>query len=97
MKQKNDFLSDYLRSNRKGSREAELMISVGWTAKDRPHKSRKVYDRKREKRDWKNDNSNSAFFYFRFLKTGKSKIPNRKLYKMLISHITPNEGYSVNE
>jgi hypothetical protein len=56
-------LYDYLKSNRKGSREAELMISPGWTAKDRPHKSRKMYDRKREKRDWKNDTSDSAFLF----------------------------------
>jgi hypothetical protein len=60
-KQKNNLLSDYLKSNRKGSREAGLMISPGWTAKDRPHKNRKMYDRKQEKRDWKNDNSNPAF------------------------------------
>ena len=61
MKQKTTPLSDYLKSNRKGSREAELMISPGWAAKDRPHKNRKMYDRKQEKRDWKNDNSNPAF------------------------------------
>ncbi len=60
-KRKNNHLSDYLKSNRKGSREAELMISPGWTAKDRPHKNRKMYDRKREKRDWKNDDSSPAF------------------------------------
>lgn len=60
-KQKSNHLSDYLKSNRKGSREAELMVSPGWTAKDRPHKNRKMYDRKREKRDWKNDGSNPAF------------------------------------
>jgi len=61
MKQNNNPLSDYLKSNRKGSREAELMISPGWTAKDRPHKNKKMYDRKQEKRDWKDDDSNPAF------------------------------------
>ena len=60
-KQKNNSLSDYLKSNRKGSREAELMISPGWVAKDRPHKNRKMYYRDREKRNWKDDNSNSVF------------------------------------
>ena len=60
-KQKTNFLSDYLKSNRKGSWEAELMISPGWMAKDKPPKNRKMYDRKREKRDWKNDHSNPAF------------------------------------
>ncbi len=60
-KKKTTCLTDYLKSNRKGSREAELVISPGWTAKDRPHKNKKKYDRKREKRDWRNDSSNSAF------------------------------------
>ena len=76
-KQKNNFLSDYLKSNRKGSREAELMISAGWTAKDRPHKNRKMYDRKRGKRDWKNDNSNSAFSF------GRIKLSLRKIFKIM--------------
>jgi len=62
-KTKNNFLSDYLKSNRKGSREAELMISAGWTAKDRPHKNRKKYDRKLQKRDWKNENTNPVFYF----------------------------------
>ncbi len=64
-KRKSNHLSDYLKSNRRGSREAELMISPGWTAKDRPHKNRKMYDRKREKRDWKNDSSSPAFNIYR--------------------------------
>ena len=70
-------LSDYLKSNRKGSREAELMISVGWTAKDRPHKNKHLYDRKSEKRNWQNDNSNSAFSFGR-IKLSLHKILNSK-------------------
>ena len=63
-KKKNDFILDYLKSNRKGSREAELMFSTGWAAKDRPHKNSKKFDRKQEKRNWKNDNSIPLFCFF---------------------------------
>jgi len=66
-KQNPNHLADYLKSNRKGSREAELMVSPGWTAKDRPHKNKKMYDRKREKRDWRDDNSNSVFSFIKIL------------------------------
>jgi len=62
-KKRTNFMLDYLKSNRKGSREAELMLSIGWTAKDKPHKNRKKYDRKSQKRDWKNDNFNFAFSF----------------------------------
>jgi hypothetical protein len=46
-------VSDYVKANRRGSREAELEISVGWTAKTKVHKSKKQYDRKGQ--NWKND------------------------------------------
>ncbi|MDR1886662.1 MAG: hypothetical protein LBQ70_01990 [Prevotellaceae bacterium] len=46
-------VSDYVKANRKGSREAELEISAGWTSKTKIHKSRKQYNRKGQ--NWKND------------------------------------------
>jgi hypothetical protein len=46
-------VSDYVKTNRKGSREAELEISTGWTAKTKVHKSKKQYDRKGW--NWKSD------------------------------------------
>lgn len=57
---KRNYAMDYLKSNRKGSRDAELEISVGWVAKERPHKNKKKYDRKRVKQNWEDD-FNSAF------------------------------------
>jgi len=40
---------DYVKANRKGSRDAELEDSTGWTAKDKTHKSDKAYSRKNYK------------------------------------------------
>jgi hypothetical protein len=37
---------DYIKANRKGSREAELSFEHGWKAKHKVHKSYKVYTRK---------------------------------------------------
>ena len=37
---------DYTKSNRKISREIELQIMGGWTAKHKVHKSMKTYTRK---------------------------------------------------
>jgi hypothetical protein len=38
--------SDYIKANRKGSREAELESENGFTAKHKVHKSQKTYSRK---------------------------------------------------
>ncbi|GHT67410.1 hypothetical protein AGMMS50239_30530 [Bacteroidia bacterium] len=46
-------VSDYVKANRKGSREAEFEVSAGWTSKTKVHKSKKQYDRKGQ--NWKND------------------------------------------
>jgi hypothetical protein len=43
----------YIKANRKGSREAELEISAGWTAKTKVHKNKRKYNRK--DRSWRND------------------------------------------
>jgi hypothetical protein len=54
-------ISDYVKANRKGSREAELEVSTGWTSKTKVHKSKKQYDRKGQ--NWKGD---SDLFHFKF-------------------------------
>lgn len=42
---------DYLNAQRKASRELELERNGGrWIAVDRPHKNKKHYDRKRDRR-----------------------------------------------
>jgi hypothetical protein len=38
--------TDYIRANRKGSREAELETSTGWKAVHKVHPSPKTYSRK---------------------------------------------------
>jgi len=37
---------DYIKANRRGSREAELEFSCGWKSTTKPHKSKKLYTRK---------------------------------------------------
>jgi len=41
---------NWLKANRRGSREAELLNEKGWKTKNKIHKNKKKYDRKREKR-----------------------------------------------
>jgi hypothetical protein len=43
-------ITDYVKANRKGSREAELMNSTGWVSVHKVHKSKKQYDRKYNKK-----------------------------------------------
>jgi len=43
---------DYIKANRKGSRDAELENQNGWSSKDKIHKSNKDYKRKSK---YKND------------------------------------------
>jgi hypothetical protein len=61
MKTKGD-VSDYVKANRKGSREAELEWSAGWASKTKVHKSKKQYDRKGQ--NWKSD---SGLFHCRIV------------------------------
>lgn len=43
--------SDYVQANRMFARKEELERNGGrWVAKDRPHKNKKLYDRKRDRR-----------------------------------------------
>ena len=37
---------DYIKANRKGSRDAELCFEFGWVQKHKVHKSKKNYNRK---------------------------------------------------
>ncbi|MDL2224425.1 hypothetical protein LJB92_03840 [Bacteroidales bacterium OttesenSCG-928-M06] len=46
-------IGDYVKANRKGSREAELTVSVGWTSKTKVHKNKKKYNRKDQ--NWKSE------------------------------------------
>jgi len=50
---------DYIRANRKGSREAELMDENGWKSRNKIHRSQKPYSRKSKhngKRNWEVQN-----------------------------------------
>ena len=49
---KHDFdLEDYIKTNKALSRQEELERNGGrWVAKDRPHKNKKKYNRKRDRR-----------------------------------------------
>ena len=40
---------DYIKANRKGSREAEQENSTGFKSVDRPHRNKKKYNRKEHK------------------------------------------------
>jgi hypothetical protein len=60
---KNERVSDYVKANRKGSREAEYEASTGWTSKTKVHKNKKKYDRK--DRGWQKSDSGLSFFILR--------------------------------
>jgi hypothetical protein len=51
MKTNNDILK-IIKANRKGSREAELEISNGWSNKIKIHKSKKNYNRKTKHKNY---------------------------------------------
>jgi len=44
-------LKDYVKANRKGSREAELELSIGFSKKLKVHKNKKKYNRKKNKKN----------------------------------------------
>lgn len=43
-------MDDYIKANRKGSRDAELSFEHGWKAKHKVHRSKKNYNRKEKHR-----------------------------------------------
>jgi len=48
MKMKVKTYDSYIKANRKGSRDAELMNSTGWASTHKVHKSKETYNRKRK-------------------------------------------------
>ena len=44
-------IDDYIKAVKKADREEELSKSAGWKRKTSIHQSKKVYDRKRDKKD----------------------------------------------
>lgn len=42
-------INDYIKAVKKADREIQLENSVGWTSTTKVHKSKKVYDRRRDK------------------------------------------------
>jgi len=58
-------LADYIKANRKGSREAEIENHNRPVSHNRVHVSKKVYNRKRNKADFKDDLP--YFFYIHLL------------------------------
>jgi len=56
---------DYIKIQKKLNREIELERNGGrWIAVDRPHKNKKLYNRKRDK---KIDNDNLASFFWNYI------------------------------
>jgi hypothetical protein len=79
---KDEKVSDYVKANRKGSREAEYEASTGWTSKPKVQKTTKKYNRK--DRGWKKSDSGLSFLY----KTNNSQ--KAALYEQ--STPNPNTG-----
>jgi hypothetical protein len=56
---KTNKFNDYIKANRRGSRDAELENKTGFTAVDKTHKSKKQYNRKEKfKKDLLSDDTN---------------------------------------
>lgn len=45
-------IEDYIKAVKKADREEELSQSAGWKRTTSIHKNKKVYDRKRDKKDY---------------------------------------------
>ena len=56
-------IDEYIKANRKASREIELEQHVGWVSVNRPHKNKKKYNRKDEK--IKNRRNLDGFSYYK--------------------------------
>ncbi len=57
MKMKGVGLKDWIKAIKKGSREAELEVEMGWKCKHKVHKSNKTYSRKLKHKGYDNTNS----------------------------------------
>jgi hypothetical protein len=68
---------DYIKANRKGSREAEYETSTGWTSQTKVHKNKKKYSRK--DRSWQN---HSGLFSFKTHSKSNKMILNQQYLKL---------------
>jgi hypothetical protein len=60
-KKKEKSNSDYIKAIKKADRELEYdLTGPGWNAKDKAHKNKSKYDRKKDKKEFLNDNVNES-------------------------------------
>lgn len=45
-------MKDFMKAIKKADREVQLENNIGWVATTKPHKNKKNYDRKREKKNY---------------------------------------------
>ncbi len=50
-------ITDYINAVKKADREIQITESTGWQRITKVHKNKKVYDRKKEKNNFKTDNN----------------------------------------
>lgn len=50
-------LTDYIKAVKKADRETQLQQNAGWVRITKVHKSKKIYDRKAEKKKNKDENN----------------------------------------
>jgi len=48
-------IQDYIKAVKKADREIQLETNIGWTATTKVHKSKKLYNRKRDKKSFSNE------------------------------------------
>ncbi len=48
-------IEDYIKAVKKADREIQLEHTIGWSATTKVHKSKKAYDRKRDKNSYNNE------------------------------------------
>lgn len=48
-------IEDYIKAVKKADRDIQLENSVGWVTTTKVHKNKKVYDRKRDKKQYEQD------------------------------------------
>ncbi|MDU1903672.1 MAG: hypothetical protein E6772_02715 [Dysgonomonas sp.] len=54
-KQNKITIEDYIKAVKKADREIQLETSVGWTSTTKVHKSKKIYNRKVNKKNYSNE------------------------------------------
>lgn len=66
-KKKVTMMSDYVKASRKGSRDAELENSTGWTSTHKVHKSENIYTRKKKHKNTTRNDGVSFYMELSFL------------------------------